>query len=291
MLHLLLVATASFFWFEPAIAQQALPPSEATSSHVFTWQISPFSNCIKPDPAGCSTTIEVQANPCYQRIVAVTTSTVVEYRENGRSDSNTFNRSWSGNECRVVIVENQDGRLLGGTVSVSVTARLSDGRTAGSSKSVQYLGNNAANDVVRSEIANPTYAAVIYDRSKFKQFAPDGKPLFAKGFGVAQLAVADAEQVWHWRRNAQAGKAALDQTWADAKAYPAKMRSSGYPRLPDFTAQQLKLFALQSLVNEQYYVPNSSGRQWIPNKARSDYADRLAKIEADVAAGRPPADW
>lgn len=274
-----------------AFAQAAQSGTDDRSSHVFTWQISPLVNCIKPDPTSCSTTIEVQANPCIQRIVAVSTSTVVGYTENGRADSTTFNRSWSGNDCRVVIVESLDGRVLGGTAQISVTARLSDGRTASSQKTVEMFGNNAGNDVIRQEIANSTYSAVAYDRSRFKQFAADGKPQFNAGFGVMRLTAPDAEQVWHWRRNVQAGKILLDQAWADAKAYPQKMRQNGFPRIPDFTARELKLFALQSLAAELYYVPNTNGRQWIPNKAKSDYADKLLKIETEVAAGRPPADW
>ncbi len=69
------------------------------------------------------------------------------------------------------------------------------------------------------------------------------------------------------------------------------MRKNGNPKLPDFSAKELRLFALQSLVSELYYVPNTNGRQRMPNPKRSDYADRLARIEDAVAAGQPLADW
>lgn len=258
---------------------------------VFSWRMSTLSQCIKVDPTGCTMQVVVEAQPCYQRIVAVSTTTTVAYAENGRNDSTTSGEAWAGNDCRVVLVETMDGKVLGGSVATSATARLSDGRTASAQQADTFLGNNPANADVRAAIGNPTYSVVAYDRSRFKQFGPDGRPVFVKGFGIMQVVSPDAEQVWHWKRNVEAGKQSLDAAWKEAGAYPAKMRASGYPRIPDFSGKEQRMFALQSLVGEFYYVPNTNGRQWIPNKGRSDYADSLARLESDVAAGKPPSDW
>jgi hypothetical protein len=265
--------------------------SVSTTQMRIIWHPHATANCIKTDATGCSMSIEVVGDPCIQPIVSVSSSTTVSYTESGRNDQTTSSESWSGSACRVFISETMDGKVVGGNVFTNVVARISTGETSSGQKAETFLGNNPANDDVRKYLANPTYAVVVYDRSRFKQFASDGKPNVGKGFGVMQIAPADAEQPWHWKRNVDAGRAGLDAAWAAAKAYPAKMRANGYPKIPDFSAKELKLFALQSLVGEQYYVPNTNGRQWIPNNKRSDYADRLAKIEADVVAGKPPADW
>jgi hypothetical protein len=270
-------------------ATVTVPPSAAAT---FTWGLSPQSQCrIKPDPAGCTMRAQIVLDPCVQRAVSATLTVTVSYAENGRNDTQTTTKSWSGNACQVDLVEDAGGRILGGNVSGVATVRLSNGVTHSDRKVDTYWGNNPATKDVRTLIANPTYAAVAYDRSRFRQFDASGRPVFNKGFGVMLLPAPDAEQVWHWRRNVADGKARLDAAWAGARMWPDKMRKNGYPRLPDFSGNELRLFALQSLVGELYFVPNTNGRQWIPNPKRSDYADRLAKIEDAVAAGKPPADW
>ena len=275
-----------------AQAQASQRGSAATNTEVrIIWHPHATANCIKTDATGCSVSIEVVGDPCIQPIVSVSSSTTVSYAENGRNDQTTSSESWNGSACRVFISETMDGKVVGGNVVTSVVARISTGQASSAQKNETFLGNNPANDDVRKYIANPTYAVVAYDRSRFRQFGADGKPTIGKGFGVMQIAPADAEQPWHWKKNVDAGRAQLDKAWAEAKAYPAKMRASGYPKIPDFNAKELKFFALQSLVGEQYYVPNTNGRQWIPNNKRSDYADRLVKLESEVAAGKPPADW
>lgn len=262
------------------------------SKVVFSWGLTPLGTCqIKPEPTGCRYSVEILAEPCRQRLVEVGLSVTVTYTDNGRNDRHTFTKRWSGNACRVEIAEDMGGKILGGNIAVSATARLSDGRVDSKGQTDSSFGNNPNNSDVRSAIGNPTYAVIAYDRSKFKQFGANGLPSFDKGFGVMRLEAPDAEQVWHWQRNVDGGKAVLDAAWTAARSYPEKMRKNGYPRLPDFGEKETRLFALQSLISETYFVPNANGRQWIPNKNRSDYADRLVGIEEAVAAGKPPADW
>lgn len=273
-------------------AQASRAAGSATTTQIrIIWHPHASANCIKTDATGCSMSIEVLADPCIQPIVSVSANTTVSYAENGRNDQTSSSESWGGSACRVFISETMDGKVVGGNVVTNVVARTSTGDTSSGQKAETFLGNNPLNDDVRKYLANPTYAVVVYDRSRFRQFGADGKPNVGKGFGVMQIAPTDAEQPWHWKRNVDAGRAQLDKAWAEAKAYPAKMRANGYPKIPDFSTKELKLFALQSLVGEQYYVPNTNGRQWMPNNKRSDYADRLVKLEAEVAQGKPPADW
>lgn len=273
----------------PAAAKASItPPAPMT----FTWGLSPQSQCrIKPDPVGCIMRTQITLDPCVQRAVSATLTVTVSYAENGRNDTQTTTKNWSGNACRIDLAEDAGGKIVGGNVSATATVVLSNGASHSDKKTDVYWGNNPATKDVRALIANPTYAVVAYDRSKFRQFDANGRPVFNKGFGVMLLSAPDAEQVWHWRRNVAEGKPKLDAAWAGARTYPDKMRKNGYPKLPDFSAKEHRLFALQSLVGELYYVPNTNGSQWIPNPKRSDYADRLARIEDAVAAGKPPADW
>ncbi len=290
MLSVVVLAFSGTLHAQNAAKAPATPAAVAPAT--FTWGLSPQSQCrIKPDPAGCTMRAQITLNPCVQRAVAATLTVTVSYSENGRKDTQTTTSNWSGNACQIDLVEDAGGKIVGGNVSATATVTLSNGATHSDRKTDVYWGNNPAAKDVRSLIANPTYAAVAYDRSKFKQFDANGRPVFSKGFGVMLLPAPDAEQVWHWRRNVTDGKAKLDAAWAGARTYPDKMRKNGHPKLPDFSAKELRLFALQSLVSELYYVPNTNGRQWIPNPKRSDYAERLARIEDAVAAGQPPADW
>lgn len=262
------------------------------SKVVFSWGLAPLGTCqIKPEPTNCRYVVEVLAEPCRQRLVEASLNVTVTYTDNGRNDRQTFTKNWSGNACKVELTEDMGGKIIGGNVAIAATGRLSDGRVDTGGRADSSFGNNPNNSDVRSVIGNPTYAVVAYDRSKFKQFGANGLPGFDKGFGVMRLEAPDAEQVWHWRRNVDGGKAVLDAAWAAARSYPEKMRKSGYPKLPDFSERETRLFALQSLVSEAYFVPNANGRQWIPNKNRSNYADRLVEIEEAVASGKPPADW
>jgi hypothetical protein len=279
-----------------SIAQaQTMPPaSPATSVDRVRFFLPPhvLAQCITTVPTPC--TVNVQASiPCHRRIVELGIDVTVSFKFEGRNDSEEFKTRWYGSECSLSINADFKGRVLGDTANISVYAVLDNGqRDKAPDTPGNFLGNNPSNDSVRVAIANPTFSAIVYDRSKFKQFRPDGSPNFGGGFGVMKLSSPDSEQIWHWRRNVDAGKSLLDATWVAARGYPAKMRQSGFPKIPDFTAEQLKLFALQSLVGEVYFVPNRAGNQWIRNTAsKSDYADRIVKLEKDVASGKPPADW
>ena len=292
MRNILVLLTALSFaghaYAQSAANTESAPPTVAA----VTFKMFPPKQCIKADPSPCVLEEGVELIPCgNSRFVSFSATTTVTYKDNGRNDSTTSSESWSGSACKVLVHENMDGRIVGGNVIVVVTAKRSDGTIDTGSESGVILGTNPLSADVRTVIGNPTYSVVTYDRSKFRQFAADGRPLFDKGFGVMRLKSPDAEQVWNWKRNIEAGKFQLDAAWAGAKTYPAKMRSAGFPKLKDFTVAELKLFALQSLVGEFYYVPNKRGRAWVPNDKRSDYADRLQKLEVEVAAGKTPADW
>lgn len=287
---------SKFALFAAAILAASAVPALAADVASLTFKFDGLSTldtraCITAEPTSCTSTIRANVEGCVLPLVEVNVESIVEYSDHGRNDSFRFTRQWTGAQCAVEIVENYNGMFLGGKITTNVAVKASNGQTGGKQDIQFFIGTNPENKTVRDVIANLTYSVVAFDRSQFKQFATDGQPAFKDGFGVFALNAPNAEQVWNWRMNVAQGVMDINAQWAKAKAYPAKMRQTGFPRLPDFTDRELKLFALQSLVGELYFVPNEGKRQWIPNRQRSNYADRLVKIEKDVAEGRPPQGW
>lgn len=294
MNHLRATLCAAFVAFSLASAPAFADDSGETTDVSFTtdFTVQTTQTCgalLRGQP--CVITVDASSSNCRVRFVEIVGVTTVSFSRHGRRDTGTKSHVWRGDSCRVSLPWAISDNVLGGDVRLSLNYRMTNGQAGSDGKALTVVGAALDPATVRADIRNPTYEAAVYHLSRFQHFASDGWPLVAQGFGVGALGAPDAGLMWNWKANLAARVALLDTAFAQAAAHPASMRAAGFVDLPDFTPDQIKLQALQSLVGQDYFLPAPTGGGWQAVPTRLSFADDIARTEADVAAGNPPSGW
>ncbi len=294
MNHLHSTLCAAFAAFSlasaPALSDDTGDTTEVSFTTDFTVQTTQTCGALlRGQP--CVITLDAESSNCRVRFVEIVGVTSVSFSRHGRRDTSTKSHVWRGDSCRVSLPWAISDAVLGGDVRLSLNYRMSNGQAGPDGKTLTVVGAALDPATVRADIRNPTYEAAIYHMSRFQQFASDGWPLAGQGFGVGALGAPDAAQMWNWKANLAVRIAGLDAAFARAAAHPATMRAAGFVDLPDFTPEQAKLQALQSLVGQDYFLPAPTGGGWQAIPTRLPFADDIVRTEAEVAAGNPPPGW
>lgn len=179
----------------------------------------------------------------------------------------------------------------GGDYQANFSYRFTNGQIGTDQRSGFLGGENPTHDAVRLRAANPKYAGLLHLGNGFVHFNANGRPRIAAGFGIGGLDDPSSTDLWNWEQNLDRAVAEFDARFAEAEKYPEMMRQLGFSAMPDFTSDELKLHALQSLVGQPYFVPARGGSGWVPMRNRLPFADDVVQIAADVAAGNPLAGW
>ncbi|MCF6445926.1 hypothetical protein [Nereida sp. MMG025] len=288
----LLIASPVFAQTNDSTTEETLEEAAVTFTVSDELSINAPKHCIKANPEPCRLTIEASVENCrIARMAEITMSATSRYSQFGRQDVDQISHRWTGNECRVMLSWPITNNVMGGTYQARFTYRLSNNQTGNAQRSGDLTGENPTPQDVRARLSNLTYDVLVYLSNEFKQFNSNGMPRTANGFGVGGLNTPEAKDLWDWKHNLDTAVVSFDAAFAAAELYPERMRNSGFPNVPDFSADERKRHALQSLVGEPYYIPTRVGKGWEPMRKRLSFADDVMKIETDVAAGNPPANW
>lgn len=284
--------------FQPAVAADDVQPRfslgevAADGAMLITTWISPEG----PAMPGITLTAEL-ADPGFS-VLRIVYRLNVSYSGQGRNDRSRDYTGEGGNNVRVNFGEDIRGGVMHGQ------ARAQIRRPSGSSywtgwqpvRPASILGRNPAPAAVRDHLDLLPATVIAYRRSGLRMFADNGQPDVLGGFGIARIANPSAEQVWHWKRNAEQAKADYLARREQAAAYPQSLRDSDpkkYRKLPDFTPEQLRMETYQSFSDGRYYVPKRKGLfgkrwKWVKRDDVNAYADECAALEKAIAAGRFP---
>tara|TARA_R110000850_G_scaffold8981_4_gene33027 strand:+ start:571 stop:1476 length:906 start_codon:yes stop_codon:yes gene_type:complete len=250
------------------------------------------SGCIKAVPEPCSTTIDAAVERCdIASFVEINMTATITYSQFGRNDVSTISRRWTGNKCAVKLAWPLSDEVLDGKYSMRASYRLSNGQTGNGNRSGEAKGENPSSDAVRQRVGNLSHSVILYKRNKFKQFNQNARPFRRDGIGAGGIETPSSEQFWNWHSSVDQAVSELDLLYTEAKKYPELLRSKGFASLPDFTADQIKLQAIQSVVAQSYFVPLRNGKGWKPMTDRLLFADDVLSMELDIQSGNPPQGW
>lgn len=224
----------------------------------------------------------------------------ISYNENGRNDqSQEITGSILNNTCCINYGNVLMGNQLSGQANILFTARGRRQWTGWQTIPPAFIpAINPSKAGIRNYINDLSVSIVAFKSSVFEMFGADGKPHYANGgFGLFELkTISDPEQIWHWKKNCDAGKTDYIARLDKARLRPAGLRQSNpqmYAGLPDFNPAQLKLETWQSYAGENYWEPVKVGAawRWRAIAARKPFADECAAVEKQVNTGNPPAGW
>jgi hypothetical protein len=200
--------------------------------------------------------------------------------------------------------EVQFPEIRGGTMRINAwaTIRTRYGQTFTVSDPNPYTASIAAQSPatqkVRDYCRNDHLSVVLYQRSKFRQFADNGQPLYNNGWGLYQLNQPTAEQIWNWKKNADVALADYAKRKEAASKIPATLRTQNpaeYEKLPDFDEEELALETLQSYGTGTYHKPKKSGLfgrwKWEPSGENDGFAKKCTDILKAVQNNKPPEGW
>lgn len=236
------------------------------------------------------------------RILRVWSEQSLLYNGNGRNDL------WSGvaelaKQAQEQVIPIAVPDVRGGAFSLKCFATIKDRfnvtRTI-ASQVVPYviLAQQPVKKNIRTPLKSDYLQAVVYKRSAFEQFTRQGEPVFQNGVGLYRVASPTVAEIWNWKSNAATALADFENRKTIASQIPAKYRTDNpdlYENLPDFTAPQIELEALQSYGTGPYYVPKRSGLsrkwKWVIGAPNDGFADSCLALLKEVAAGKLPVGW
>jgi len=226
----------------------------------------------------------------------------ISYSENGRND--TYSKSGEGRLVfgkQNITVDFPETR--GGTISyighVTYQQRGYGRQTIHSTPVSKFIiGSQPPKAEIRKYLNDDLLSVVVFKRSSFEQFDPQGNPIFSSGFGLFRIPNPSAEQIWNWTKNAEFAKQELEQKKAIAKEIPSKLRMQdpvNYAGLPDFDAGQLLMEAVQSFGTGKYHKPKKSPLTqkwtWVKDSNNDGFAFSCEVMAKDVKNGKFPPGW
>lgn len=237
--------------------------------------------------------MHMNLNPGYT-LVQLRYSAHIEYTNDGRNDRS---QTVTGISTSIDYDIEFGSPAQGGLFKIAIAATIRDryGVFASSLNLVSSVrGENPNKEIVKSHLGSLTMRILAYKESRFRQFDSKNLPLFGppRGFGVMQIDTppATARQLWDWTDNVAAGVALFKVKEADAEGFPARERKRAFPDATDFTADQLKLEAVQRYNGGAYWAWNDAEKKWV-RENMSNYTDSFTALEKQVLEGNYPAEW
>lgn len=226
----------------------------------------------------------------------------MQYISNGRNDL------WStavelARQAQIQSIPIAVPDVRGGAFSIKCNATIKDryNRTFTISSAVYtytILAKQPAKKNVRTLLTTDYLKAIIYKRSAFEQFTPQGEPIFKNGVGLYQIQNPSIAEIWNWKSNAAHAITDFENRKTMSSKIPEKYRTDNpelYKNLPDFTSQQIDLEALQSYGSGNYYTPKRSGLsrnwKWVSGAPNDGFADSCLVLLKEVASGKLPVGW
>jgi hypothetical protein len=176
--------------------------------------------------------------------------------------------------------------LRGGSLTFTAVAARDAQRRPYQSRAVQILGTNPNRSAIQAALPHDTLRRIACQESEQRQFAADANggvsacPLFSSdglgGVGIMQLTnpAPTAEEIWSWRANVAGGVTLFNSKIADARSFPAQVRTSqGYRTL---------LNHLNTVRAQQNLPPLQVA---LPDYTSGDFDANLQQLELDSLRG------